>query len=333
VAVNQRLGARAISGIDIPEFISVADDQGIAPLFYPLLADDDPLPGAAIAALRSRYEQALVLRDFRRAELIELRARLGQDGRAVLLQGMALDERIYSETLARPMSDIDLLLPDGTIAAARGALAAGGFEPLGNYRNVWRGHGLQIDLHADLWGADRVPARRFFAPVNDHLYQPSRTIPGYLLPADEVLALHSVYHAMKHGFSRRIWDCDMLLLWRSGALAAAAAIDRCGIVCLALQRLARLGLIDAADLSSRVPAPTMRRRLFSRLLPRANRTGSGETLLALACRKWSQTAWYLWSTMIPPAPTLREMYGRHAGPALVARRLWALSRATLRGRL
>jgi hypothetical protein len=333
LTATQTISAEEIASIDIDTFIAVADDQGIAAMLFRYLTKKDPLPAPFLNALRSRHEQTLLLRDYRRAELAELQTRLCRHGRVVLIQGMALDERVYPESMARPMGDIDLLLPDGTIREAHETLTAAGFTRLENYHNVWRRGNLQIDLHEDFWGADRVPARRLFAPDNEETFQPSVKLPGYLLPTDAMLALHAAFHAMKHGFSRRIWDCDLILLTEKVAPHDITAIDRHGVVMLAMQRLAALGLIDKPPGIVGGQGSSLRRRLVTRALPRAETTGSGEALLALTSGTWADTARYLWSTLMPPMRTLREMYGPHSGPQLIARRIGALCTAALRGQV
>jgi hypothetical protein len=302
-----------------------AASQGVAPLFYPFLARQQALPDSLTTFLRTAHEKALILRDYCHARLLDLQPDLCRHGRVVLMQGMALDERVYAAPLVRPMSDIDLLLPDGSLDAVCDALGRHGFAPRDTSRHVWLHKGLQIDLHTDLWGSERIPARGLFCPTIRPDWVPSKNLAGYFLPPDNFLALHAAFHAMKHGFSRLIWDCDLLLLDRAGLFDRVDDLDPHRICRRALQRLTSATVAP--------PRWSPRYRVYERMLPRAHRSGSGETLLALALKSSTDTARYLWSSIMPPRTVLRDMYGDHSASSLVWRRLYSLSSMLIKGRL
>jgi hypothetical protein len=301
-----------------------AEDQGVTAVIYPWLQQSTALPSGLVPGLRKSCEQALILREYYRTVLRELGPYLKPCGRVVLLQGAALDERLYGESMVRPLSDVDLYFPDHGIAPARKILTEHGFTPLGRYSNVWERQGLHLDLHEDLWGADRIPARALFAPQTPPVLIPSRTLEGYHLLADSFLCLQAVMHGLKHGFSRRIWLWDLVLLRQAGVFSDVKSIDRCGLCEIALQHLARLGLIDPPGSEPGRSAPSLRKRLIDRALVSACDSGSGELLLALCSGSWSRTVYYLFSSVFPPRRILAEMYGDHPLALLALLRLRSL---------
>ena len=94
-----------------------------------------------------------------RLEYFRINEALRQVGISLLvLKGAALGASIYSRCKPRwrPLRDLDLMVEPGQFEIAEKILLDLGYckEPSGYRRN-----GLSIDLHTDLLGASRIPAR------------------------------------------------------------------------------------------------------------------------------------------------------------------------------
>lgn len=302
-------------------------EQGVAATLYPFLRDSSGVAQPLLETAKAEYERALLQKDLCVTKLAQLRNELTADGRVVLMQGLALCEYVYKEPLARTMTDLDLCIPDGNIEQCRSALARNGFEPLGSYRNVWAEGGLQIDLHEDPWGADRIPARRLLVDTIAFETVPSSLVPGYYVPAPSCVGALSAFHGLKHGFSRGVWTCDVAMLHREGYLNADQ-VRQTPFLTLAIECLSRQGILRSSR--ETVPVDGLRRRLALAALDHSRAEGIGELVLAMCAPSWYGSARYLWGTLVPPRPVLTAMYGPRFGPLLLARRLTELF--TLAGR-
>lgn len=187
------------------------DDAALSRLVAALLAgagfvDDDaalPLPRvrahllaplayrAGVAALRKDYVTAALQAERRDALLVEaLDALRGID--VLLLKGAAYLDSLYADPAERPMTDLDLLVPDAAFDEAARALRRAGYwhdgkrnqRSAANHAVTFRRHESAIDLHRDMvqrgrmrldlaavW-RDAVPARhgaRRAAPTHAYL--------------------------------------------------------------------------------------------------------------------------------------------------------------------
>ncbi|MBN1127982.1 MAG: nucleotidyltransferase family protein [Chitinispirillaceae bacterium] len=308
-------------------FLAEIERDETASLIYPFVKNHPAIPGQTIRRIRREYERALMHRDLALQTLETLKDGLCATGRVVLIQGLAALEHLYPEPWARAMGDIDLYLPDGNDTAVHALLRERGFEPCGGYGQVWARRGIVIDLHVDFWGADRIAARALLTQGVPVDLVPSRTMPGYLVPAASCASFHAAFHALKHGFARKRWLFDLLMYFRAGHLRVAPGCPHSFIVPIALDRLAASGLItteERADVDA--PLPGTRRRMLDRVLRNGDRVGRGELALALACPTWGATVRYLMGSFFPPRQTLNEMYGARSFPGLYARRIVSLFR-------
>jgi hypothetical protein len=301
------------------------DHHGLSALLYPFVKDAGTVPELPLLRLRHAYESALVYRDLAIQVLRELGPDLTATGRVVLMQGVALIERCYREPWARPMSDIDLYLPDGSISAVQSVLKKNGFNPFGSYERVWQRQGLTVDLHLDFWGADRIPGRRSLFRNATVVFEPSKLLPGYHVPDLAAMALQAAFHGIKHGFSKKKWLIDLLMLKQAGCDIASLGKKDSRIGQAACWALFDAGFIDKKELPKGNAAfPFPRRAVMSRLLKRGDLPGCGECAVALAFRTWWSGIGYLLGSLFPPRAILRDMYGNRPVPVLMTRRFLTL---------
>jgi hypothetical protein len=301
------------------------DHHGLSALVYPFVKDAGTIPELPRARLRHAYESALVYRDLALQLLRELANDLTGSGRVVLMQGLALIERCYPEPWARPMSDIDLYLPDGNLGVVQSVLRKNGFNPFGSYERVWLRKGLTIDLHLDFWGADRIPGRKGLFRNATVECTPSMLVPGYHVPDVTNAALQSAFHGIKHAFAKKKWLFDLLMLKQAGCDIALLGKKDSRIGQAACWALYEAELIDKSDLpEKRAALPPLRRALMTFCVTRGSTPGCGELAVALLFRRWWSGVRYLLGSMFPPTRVLREMYGSHPLPNLIARRLFSL---------
>jgi hypothetical protein len=323
IATVPRFGDEALWVDD--RLLEDLDQHGLSALIYPFVKDAGTIPELPRTRLRRAYESALVYKDLALQVLRELGPHLTGSGRVVLMQGVALIEHFYPEPWARPMSDIDLFLPDGNLCAVQSVLRKDGFNPFGSYERVWQRKGLTIDLHLDFWGADRIPGRKALfrnAPV---IYTPSELLPGYQVPDVASVALQAAFHGIKHAFAKKKWLFDLLMLKQRGCDIASIGKNHSRIGQAACRALYDADLIDKSDIPKKRAALTpLRRVLLNHCITRGSAPGYGEIAVALLFRRWWSGIGYLFGSAFPPSPVLREMYGSHPLPDLLARRLLSL---------
>jgi hypothetical protein len=301
------------------------DWHGLSALVYPFVKDAGTIPELPRSRLRHAYESALVYRDLAFQVLRELGNDLTGSGRVVLMQGLALIEHCYPEPWARPMSDIDLYLPDGNLSAAQSVLRKNGFNSFGSYERVWQRNGLTIDLHLDFWGADRIPGRKALFRNAGVVCTPSAQLSGYHVPDVASAALQAAFHGIKHAFAKKKWLFDLLMLKQAGCDIASIGKEDSRIGQAACWALYEAELIDKSDLpKKRAAFPPLRRTLLDYCVTRGSTPGYGELAVALLFRTWWSGIGYLFGSAFPPLAVLREMYGSHPLPELLARRLFSL---------
>ncbi len=291
--------------------------HGLAPALHLLAGPRLPEPIARLA-LRA-YRDALLFKDFCVCKLQHMQPELASCGRIVVIKGLALCESMYKEPWIRPMSDVDLYFPDGSVAEARKILAENGFKNFGSYSNEYHCDSFHIDLHEDLWGVRRNPVRRSIASGIAESFEQSTLMPGFLTPSKDLLAAHCAFHTVKHGFSRGIWLMDLIKLHQAGCFAAYSDGSVPFFVSFALNYLAAMGLVPAGDVVS-PHVPRLRRLLLSRIISWGERFNSGELALSLLCPTLRQSVAYLCASLVPRREILCEMYGNRSYLRLASRR-------------
>lgn len=313
----------AFTAHDWPLFISELDQNGLLPFFYHFSRAHPAIPESVEAAARKRYEDALVFKDYSCAVLKEIEPDLSNIGRVVCLKGWALSECIYGEPLVRPMGDIDIYLPDGSINEVVSVFKKLGFSQFGTYEKVLTNGNIHLDIHEDLWNARRVPARRGMVAGITESFVPSSLVPGFFVPSPELLAVHTAYHCVKHNFSRLIWALDIQMIYRAGYFNALKKETAYPFVPYVLEWLAVRGLIDYKEKAAQ-SVSGMQRHLLNAVTGGGQKSGLGEIALALLCRSPLTTFGYLANSLVPPIPVLKEMYGNRSLGGLLVCRVMAL---------
>jgi hypothetical protein len=249
---------------------------------------------APSSAAIHRYMEALANNLPLRRALGEAARALSSAGvRAIVYKGQDYVERIYRELGARPMADVDLLVPEAELGRAERALLDAGFIAdrdckLMHERKFCK-DGLAIDLHHALL----QPAR--MAVVHDELFAralPSAFAPGLLvLEASDALLVHCVNQTVKgyHVPPSSYLELQALL----AAADTHAVLERArryrakSALYTSLKVLGELGHRQAAALAKRVPISSERRVVLDAVVARfalrsiLREAPSRATLLAL----------------------------------------------------
>jgi hypothetical protein len=240
-------------------------------------------PAAAPRPTPAEHATALL-----RAHLLPRIARaLAAEGQgALLVKGAALALTVYPDAAARPMTDIDLLVPrarrDATVAAL---VRSGGVEHsppgrpwsaalLGETGITLRAGAMSllVEVHTSL---DKIVPR----PVDERALfaraTPAPLLPGLSVPSPEDHALLVALHASGHDFDHPIALLDLELLFRRGldfrALTARAKAWRLGTVMfILLGALRELGAASITDAHVAAFDPGFARRA---LIERRRRAG------------------------------------------------------------
>ena len=230
---------------------------------------------APSSAAIHRYMEAL-------ANNLPLRGVLRQAGtalveagvRAIVYKGQDYLERIYGELGARPMADVDLLVPEAELGRAERALLDAGFLAdracrLMHERKFCK-DGIAIDLHHALLQPDRmaVDHAELFARAEPCTYAPgllvleatdallvhciNQTVKGYYLPPSSYLELQAL-----------LAHADPLL-----ALHRAARYRASSALYASLAALGELGHAGARALSRRLNVSAARRRVLDAVIVR-----------------------------------------------------------------
>jgi hypothetical protein len=144
---------------------------------------------------------------------------------ALLLKGAALAYTVYPAPWIRARSDIDLLVPPGTMTCVAGALTQLDFEParevthplITRQRHFIRGQGLRaaVDVHETLVNP---PVLRTL-PAFDILYARSQPVSGLPVAAKGLSAADALMHALVHRVAHHNSSVDLLWLYDMHLLA------------------------------------------------------------------------------------------------------------------
>ncbi len=255
------------------------DAHGLLPLLYLRLRDSLPRPepveepSPVLQALAEGF-QANALRSYL-MELELARITAGLAAKAVpvaLLKGAATGRMVYDSFAARPVNDLDLLVPAARVTDGRDALAALGYRPhgplgdgqFGRWQRRYRAElqmvcglpdrqGLLVEFHWSLvelpYFIDRIPMQDVWATAG-----PCASLPGASLLDPASLLLHTCAHVASHHSRdlRLIWlvDVDRLARWQ--ALDWESVLERAGRWGLGL---AAHAVIEAASRWLGTPLP------------------------------------------------------------------------------
>jgi len=212
--------------------------------------------------------------------LVEAVRVLDAVGIAVMpLKGIWLQQFVYADAGERPITDVDVLVPEPQYTAARAALAAHGWT-LGNH-NVSESTytapalPLPLDLHARLFtrGTFRMPTAALFERAQRD--ERSFGVPVYCPDPRDVLA-HAVGHALKGGGAWSGEGHDLLDIPRIARAcslspaACAAHLERTGLARAARFVLPLMAAGDDARFGAEVVAALAPDALGSALVRSAN---------------------------------------------------------------
>jgi len=242
---------------------------------FPLL---EPLrdPRAAIPVTPDLHAEALL-----RAHVLDLvsRALSSRGERAMLVKGAALALTVYPTPAARPMCDVDLLVPPRRERAVVAALVSAGFEAhepperpksramLGETQLVARagGMGMLVEVHDTL---DRVAPRPIDVEAIERRATPAPGLASLLLPSPEDHALLVALHAAGHEFRHDIALLDLELLLRRGLdrrtlveRARAFRLETAMFVALSTLRALGAASVDGSFVAAFDPGPLRRAAL------------------------------------------------------------------------
>ncbi len=339
---------RAPSSLDWGEVLEIA-----TPLLHPWLHHRlgelqgfGGAPEQVIESLTAARRANALLHIRRKEELRRILRAFETAGVPVLvLKGMALACMVYPEPALRPMLDIDLLVPDGSLAGARKILIDLGFRvPL---RHAFRpatgptaieetskplqrpGTRMMVDLHEalDLGAGETAPG--WSASIFDRAMQvdldgvPART------PGLEDLLVHTSFHlSERHLFDRGLPPLlDVALLvgrhgagmrWEAISRHAEGPRGRAGLVLPLLLARDLLGAPVPPDLIGKWPDDDHSRELERLATEQVVRTGKDHVspgLVELAMQPASQRLSHLVRRLNPWRREDRGARGSAAGAA------------------
>lgn len=232
VAVPPVLDAAEWSALD-----RVAAQHRLQPLLHHANRDHSGIPPAVARRWQTAHREYAMRAMVQQAELAETAALLDRAGiPSVALKGAFLAAHAYPEAALRPMRDIDLLVPAGSVRQAFDLLLAAGHVQEGpaemtldeivridkHMPPVIAPRGTTIELHHRLWERDgRMDHASPTASEEAVLARAARGTDGIGYPAPQDLLGHVIVHAV---YSHRL-DCGPLVLSDVAFLLRAAPID------------------------------------------------------------------------------------------------------------
>ena len=203
---------------DKDRLVHTAAREGMAGLLYKNLMQSgmlDRLNGSQAARLQSIYQDTARLNLKRIHDVKQLLRRMGDRGdRLVLLKGMVLLQRVYTDIGLREMTDIDLWVLKKDSQHLIHVLLGLGYTADPVYPNTFRKGPTTVDMHTHLLGADRIRARRMLLDKNqDRIFYAAQRIrfegqgTRCLNPYDQVIYLG--LHALKHNVDKLILLVDL----------------------------------------------------------------------------------------------------------------------------
>jgi len=135
----------------------------------------------------------------------------------IVLRGLAVAEQLYCKPYMRPQSDIDLMFHSPNILQAKQILWDIGFRPDSVYSDIFVRGDIQLDLHIEPLGVERVQAWQYLTPLRakdffNHAEEGVLVGERALLLDEKIQLPYLCFHAMKHSFERLLWLYDIALL-------------------------------------------------------------------------------------------------------------------------
>ena len=320
------------------QIIQNASQEGLAGLLHAHLKDLDAvevIPDWARGALKKSYYTTLAYNGYLKEELRQVfRVFENHSISVMLLQGMALLDKVYASPGMRPMCDIDLLVRPEDMAKILKELTNLGYFVLTRYPLVCAKDGVKFDLHTEVAYLSRIgvsprspiiesePLWRNAVPW-DMGFQDVRI----LSPIDQLLYLSA--HLQKHSFSRLIWFADIVgLLERTPPISWEEMVQRADRLKLKTPTYFVLSYIKhvlqgpsddtALDLLKPGRLGVIERYLHTQLLRNIRVPGSGDVLFFLGMGSRLDQVSFLIRTAFPKPDVLKEIRGsRHIADLLI----------------
>lgn len=230
-ALKARIRQRVQESIDWGGVIELAGYHGVGPLLYRNLSTlcSDLVPAESLARLRQRTQAGALLNRVLAHELVVLCEAFAAHGVPVMpIKGATLAVSAYGDLTLRDFSDLDLLIPKGSIAEAQAVLLAQGYERRdasskpgetdheeGPYhvfikkRTLFRVDLQWVMAHQHfVFQLDRPEFWKRRTPVP----LANKTVQG-LAPEDLLIVLCA--HGSKHAWEALKWVCDVAELLRA----------------------------------------------------------------------------------------------------------------------
>lgn len=208
---------------DAESLVEDAVREGMACLLYKSLLRAGALERMGSAQgehLRSLYYHTLLSNLKATHEVKTILSRANRERVSlVLLQGIVLIREAYGDPGLRPMTDIDLWVPEDGFSHLRGILIGLGYRNEALFPGTFTRGSTRLDVHNHLFWADRIRSRRgLIGKSQDAIYEATEEIAfegqsaRSLNPCDQVLYLS--LHALKHRVGRLLWLVDIYRILR-----------------------------------------------------------------------------------------------------------------------
>ncbi len=261
--LKRSIRRRVQESLDWSIVLGMARYHGVCPLFYRNLAAlcSDLVPAKPLTQLRQKVQADALLNRSLAQELVILCDVLISSGVSVIpIKGATLAALAYGDLALREFTDLDLLIPEGSIAEAQRVILSLGYE---RKANGVEGHQLEdkegphhvlikkrpisrVDLQWVMahqhftFRLDRPEFWRSQIPVTLE----GKTVPGL---APEILLIVLCVHGSKHAWEQLKWVCDVAELLRAhpaldwNQIFLHASSWQCrGMLCLGLSLAHRL---------------------------------------------------------------------------------------------
>jgi hypothetical protein len=344
---RKQLRRRLPLAADRDQLIDMAVRHGLAGLFYRNFQKAGLLEALA-SHQRERLRQCyystvrfnlLLIQDF-----TAIRERLIRQGiEVVLLQGMDLLHRVYEDVGLRPLTDIDLWVPESGLPGLENILTGQGYRSDPLYPLTFRKGATVLDIHTHILWAERIRARALLLDQDQDLVR-QRTEPAAfktpqirrLDPYDCLIYLS--LHLLKHNVSRLIWLADIRNLVADWTAAEWHALfDRARLLgqqkCIAQTFFLLESLLDwqlPPDIQTRrVPLNPVEKKVL-RLRRKRESLPEWSTLVLFSSGKgFLKGMTLMLETLFPRPDILRQVFAADPGYSafrLYTRRFWQLTK-------
>lgn len=312
--------------------------EGLAPLLYAQLSPTElwpTIPPAVRDGLALAYEASAIRSAALLSALEELLARLNEADVPVLLLKGAAAGQLYGDRALRPMSDLDLLVPESAVGRGLAALLAAGYaaaheEPRPGSALAWENElllthpgviGVSVELHWRLFDAPfyarRLPADWLWATAAPIVVGATHALT--LGPEAQFLYLAGHLWLHHRGQGLRWWlDLAELLHREQDALHwpdLLARAEACALVIPLQEALATLAAAWDVRIAPEILAQAAalqpsaaERRVYGRLTA-AHRPVAQRFWTDLAgLPSWAERSRFAWTHLVPSSAYMTRRY-------------------------